>query len=232
MSEPFLVRYGALFADQAKPGDAQHCFSTATAQIKVAAAHTFDPKTKLYFHAWNDAADGVWRGLAPPTRVPPPAGAATSPVLWSRAIGWYIAGIVDVLEYLPANHPDRPALLAILRNLAEGLRALPGSQDRPLVPGHRRAARVRCRRPAATPASAIGPRSPTGWRRRRARSSPTAWPRRCAWAICPRAIAAVARQGLGRREVARRHRRRRHGAHPRHGRRAQRRRHLQRVRQR
>ena len=41
--------------------------------------------------------------------------------MWSRAIGWYIAGIVDVLEYLPANDPERPALRAILRNLAEGL---------------------------------------------------------------------------------------------------------------
>ena len=104
-----------------KPGDAQLCFRTATGQIEVAAAHTMDPKTKLYYHAWNDALDGAWRGLAPPTRVPPPAGAPTSPVLWSRAIGWYIAGIVDVLEYLPANDPERPALRAILRNLAEGL---------------------------------------------------------------------------------------------------------------
>jgi unsaturated rhamnogalacturonyl hydrolase len=121
MSEPFLVRYGALFADQVKPGDAQLCFRTATGQIEVAAEHTLDPKTKLYYHAWNDALDGAWRGLAPPTRVPPPAGAKTSPVLWSRAIGWYIAGIVDVLEHLPANDPERPALRAILRNLAEGL---------------------------------------------------------------------------------------------------------------
>ncbi len=127
MAEPFLVRYGALFADQVKPGDAQLCFRTATGQIEVAAAHTVDPKTKLYYHAWNDALDGAWRGLAPPTRVPPPAGATTSPVLWSRAIGWYIAGIVDVLEYLPANDPERPALRAILRNLAEGLE---GFQDR------------------------------------------------------------------------------------------------------
>ena len=122
MAEPFLARYGALHADQVKPGDAQDCFRTATSQIKIAAAHTRDPKSKLYYHAWNDAADGVWQGLSPPTRVPPPVGAAMSPVLWSRAIGWYIAGIVDVLEYLPARHPDRGALLEILRGLADGLR--------------------------------------------------------------------------------------------------------------
>jgi unsaturated rhamnogalacturonyl hydrolase len=122
MSQPFLARYGALFADRATPGDARACFDTVTAQIKIAAAHTRDARTGLYAHAWNGAADGVWRGLAPPTRVPPTTGAAVSPVLWSRAIGWYIAGIVDVLEYLPRNHRDRAAVLKILQDLAQGLR--------------------------------------------------------------------------------------------------------------
>ena len=55
-----------------------------------------DPKTKLYYHAWNDALDGAWRGLAPPTRVPPPAGAKTSPVLWSRAIVRSISAILGL----------------------------------------------------------------------------------------------------------------------------------------
>jgi len=122
MSQPFLVRYGAQHADQAKAGDAQACFKIATTQIKLAAEHTFDARTELYYHAWNAAADGVWRGLAPPARVAPPVGAAVSPVLWSRAIGWYIAGIVDVLEYLPKDHPDRAAVLEILRHIAAGLR--------------------------------------------------------------------------------------------------------------
>jgi unsaturated rhamnogalacturonyl hydrolase len=122
MSQPFLARYGAQYADQARAGDAQACFKIATTQIKLAAEHTFDSKSELYYHAWNAAADGVWRGLSPPTRVPPPVGASASPVLWSRAIGWYIAGIVDVLEYLPKNDSDRPAVLEILRHIAAGLR--------------------------------------------------------------------------------------------------------------
>jgi unsaturated rhamnogalacturonyl hydrolase len=127
MSQPFLARYGAEYAERVKEGDAPACFQIATTQIKLAAEHTFEPKTELYFHAWNGAADGVWRGLAPPTRVPPPAGAAVSPVLWSRAIGWYLAGIVDVLEYLPKDHADRGAVLDIVRHLGEGLQR---TQDR------------------------------------------------------------------------------------------------------
>ena len=122
MSQPFLVRYGAQYADRAKEGDAQACYKIATTQIKLAAEHTFDPRTELYYHAWNAAADGVWRGLSPPTRVPPPVGAVTSPVLWSRAIGWYIAGVVDVLEYLPKDHPDRASVVEVLRHIANGLR--------------------------------------------------------------------------------------------------------------
>jgi unsaturated rhamnogalacturonyl hydrolase len=122
MAEPFLVRYGAELAERVAPGDAQSCFDTATTQIKLAAAHTFDPPTRLYHHAWNGAADGIWLGLPLPTRVPPLAGVEVSPVLWSRAIGWYLAAIVDVLEYLPRHHPDRRELIEIVRNIAHGLR--------------------------------------------------------------------------------------------------------------
>lgn len=47
--------------------------------------------------------------------------AVVSPILWSRAIGWYFAGLMDVLEYLPANHADRAQLVSIANSLARGL---------------------------------------------------------------------------------------------------------------
>jgi unsaturated rhamnogalacturonyl hydrolase len=116
MSEPFLARYGALYAD-----DAQDCYDPATTQIKLAAEHTFDPETRLYYHAWNGAPDRVWLGLAAPSKVAPLAGEQVSPILWARSIGWFFAGTIDVLEYLPGDHADRPALLEIVRNIAAGL---------------------------------------------------------------------------------------------------------------
>ena len=47
MSEPFITRYGALYADAVKPGDAAACFQTSTTQIKLADAVTFDAPKKL-----------------------------------------------------------------------------------------------------------------------------------------------------------------------------------------
>ncbi|HKP56751.1 MAG TPA: glycoside hydrolase family 88 protein [Polyangiales bacterium] len=124
MSEPFLVRYGATYAGK----DAATCYDLATEQIKLAAEHTFDPPTKLYFHAWNGAEDGAWLGLALPSKVPPKTGQRVSPILWARSLAWFFAGTVDVLEYLPRDHADRPALLEIVRNIAGGLERLQDEQ--------------------------------------------------------------------------------------------------------
>jgi rhamnogalacturonyl hydrolase YesR len=54
MSEPFLVRYGALTPIK-RTGDAANCFDTAAFQIKLLAQHTFSADKSLYFHAWNSA---------------------------------------------------------------------------------------------------------------------------------------------------------------------------------
>ena len=136
MSQPFLTKYGALYADQLKPGDSAACFQTATTQIKLADAVTFDPKKSLHHHAWNgdDAHDWTLNlpnpttgalmgcGLCTVNKIPPVTGTRVSPILWARSIGWYLAGIVDVLEFLPQQHPDRAKLEAIVASIAEGLK--------------------------------------------------------------------------------------------------------------
>ena len=40
-----------------------------------------------------------------------------SPHFWGRAIGWYAMAIVDVLDTLPATHPARDHIIAILGGL-------------------------------------------------------------------------------------------------------------------
>jgi rhamnogalacturonyl hydrolase YesR len=42
-------------------------------------------------------------------------------VFWSRGNGWVMGGLVRVLQYLPANHPDRPKFVQQFREMAERL---------------------------------------------------------------------------------------------------------------
>jgi unsaturated rhamnogalacturonyl hydrolase len=44
-----------------------------------------------------------------------------SPHFWGRAMGWYMIGLVDVLDYFPKNHPRRPELVAILQRAAAAI---------------------------------------------------------------------------------------------------------------
>jgi unsaturated rhamnogalacturonyl hydrolase len=39
-------------------------------------------------------------------------------IFWSRGNGWVFAGIVRILQYLPANHPDRPYFEQLYRDMA------------------------------------------------------------------------------------------------------------------
>ncbi|MDL2291755.1 glycoside hydrolase family 88 protein, partial [Bacteroides sp. OttesenSCG-928-F21] len=41
---------------------------------------------------------------------------------WGRGMGWYFAAITDVLEYMPKDHADYPAMLEICQQVAAGLK--------------------------------------------------------------------------------------------------------------
>lgn len=135
MSEPFITQYGALYADAIKPGDAAACFKISTTQIKLADAVTFDADRSLPHHGWNGDEAHDWTlnlpnpaggtfgcGLCTANKTPPTTGTRVAPIIWSRSIAWYLAGTVDVLEFLPQRHPDRGKLEEIVWSIAEGLK--------------------------------------------------------------------------------------------------------------
>jgi unsaturated rhamnogalacturonyl hydrolase len=103
MSMPFLVRYGKLYGDGAYAND------EATKQLIIYASHLNDPKTGLMFHAYDESGASTW------------ADATTkhSAEFWCRAIGWFGMTLIEVLETLPKNHPNRPKLIAQVQQLAE-----------------------------------------------------------------------------------------------------------------
>ena len=121
MAGPFLMRYGALV------GDADRSRQIAVEQALLAARHCYDEKTGLLYHAWDQDKNATWANPA----------TGVSPVFWSRGMGWYVMALVDILELLPSSDPAYAELHRLLRGTVRGLSAVPGSEDRPLVPGPR-----------------------------------------------------------------------------------------------
>lgn len=106
MAYPFLVRYALVAKEPA-------LLDLATTQILMVSERSFDPRTKLVYHAWDYGKEQPW---AHPIT-------GTSSQFWSRASGWYSMAMVDVLEHLPTTHPQYGKLLFLFQSLAEGIKA-------------------------------------------------------------------------------------------------------------
>lgn len=104
MASPFLAEYGYQNNLPAVIEDVTH-------QIITIAKHAHDPKTGLYYHAWDESRKQRWSN--------PQTG--NSPNFWSRSMGWYMMAMVDALDFIPANHPKRPEVIRILNNLTKDL---------------------------------------------------------------------------------------------------------------
>ncbi|MCA1745709.1 MAG: glycoside hydrolase family 88 protein [Bacteroidales bacterium] len=72
---------------------------------------TLDEESGLLYHAYDESREQRWAN--------PETG--QSPHFWSRATGWYMMAIVDVLDFLPKNHPDRDSIISILNNVSEAV---------------------------------------------------------------------------------------------------------------
>lgn len=89
MSVPFLARMGRVTGNQKYLDD-------AITQVKNFNKYLYDPTTGLYFHAYFDDVkqNGVGR--------------------WGRCNGWLAVAQVELLNNLPANHPERKTLIDLL----------------------------------------------------------------------------------------------------------------------
>jgi len=104
MGDPFYAQYSLLF-NQPKN------FDDVTNQIIWMASHVKDPKTGLFYHAWDESKAQKWANKQ----------TGCSPEFWSRAIGWYMMSIVDVLDYLPKDNFKRKAIIKIFRDETDAL---------------------------------------------------------------------------------------------------------------
>jgi unsaturated rhamnogalacturonyl hydrolase len=104
MASTFMAQY-------AKEFNAPEWFDEACKQTKMIYDKTLDPESGLLMHAWDESRTQKW--------CDPATGKSHYP--WSRAMGWYVMAIEDILVYLPANHPDRETLITILQKTCDAL---------------------------------------------------------------------------------------------------------------
>lgn len=96
MAGPLEAQYSVTFGDMS-------FINTAVEQIIIMRDHMQDKETKLLYHAWDYYKQLGWAdkdtGLAPE--------------FWGRALGWYVVAILDILEFLPKDHPKRSEIISI-----------------------------------------------------------------------------------------------------------------------
>ncbi len=104
MGEPFYARYAI---ENHQP----ELFDDIARQFLTIDRHTLDKKTGLNYHGWDESHEQAWAN--------PETGCSAN--FWSRSMGWYMMALVDVLDVMPTEHPDRQALINILQRLSKSL---------------------------------------------------------------------------------------------------------------
>ena len=104
MGSPFYAEYGRLFEEPEDMDDVVH-------QITQMEKHGRDENTGLLYHGWDESLSQFWAD--------PVTGQSES--FWGRGMGWYAMSIVDVLDYMPLDHPDRDSVIGVFQRMAEAI---------------------------------------------------------------------------------------------------------------
>lgn len=104
MGEPFYAQYTATF-------EGGKSFDDIAKQFELIQLHATDPKTGLLYHGWDESKAMPWANKE----------TGNSPNFWSRALGWYVMALVDVLDYIPKDHPKHKELVKYLNNASAAL---------------------------------------------------------------------------------------------------------------
>jgi len=105
MGAPFLAQYASIMNEPA-------IFDDVVNQFIIIHSHTYNPNVGLNYHGWDESKQQKWAD--------PKTGC--SPNFWGRSMGWYAMALVDVLDYLPLDHPGRAKIMEILNQVALGIK--------------------------------------------------------------------------------------------------------------
>lgn len=104
MIEPF-------YAEHAVVNKTSEDFNDIINQFVWMEKYSRDAKTGLLYHGWDESKLQRWANKK----------TGVSPEFWSRSMGWYMMALVDVLDFIPANHPRRNELIKILNRTTTAL---------------------------------------------------------------------------------------------------------------
>lgn len=102
MADIFTMQYAKTFNEPALYNDAMQ-------QINLVHEHNGDPDTGLLYHGWDESNNPVWAN----------EDTGTSPEFWSRGIGWYYMALLECIDYIPLESPDRKVLGQLFRDLTK-----------------------------------------------------------------------------------------------------------------
>lgn len=116
MQGAFKARYACKYLSNEDKLDA---INDLVSQFTLVYKHTYDERTGLLFHAWDESRRMPWADKA----------TGRSPSIWGRALGWYCMALADVIDYL-SQEGEFQAQCKTLVNLASSLaQALARWQD-------------------------------------------------------------------------------------------------------
>lgn len=104
MFGPFLARYAAETGKNALLDD-------ICAQVLRIRESMRDPGTGLYYHGKDESRTERWANKL----------TGLSSQFWGRAVGWLSMALVDILDWVPAEHPQRAPIAAMAAELASAL---------------------------------------------------------------------------------------------------------------
>ena len=90
---------------QLKPKEAIKIYDDAVNQLKITYERTFDPKTGLNRHAYDETRDAFWSDKE----------TGLSQHCWGRAQGWYSMALIEVLDALPEDYNRRGEVIELLQ---------------------------------------------------------------------------------------------------------------------
>lgn len=102
MSDVFMMQYAKAFDEPA-------LFKEAMQQINLVHEHNGDPETGLLYHGWDESGNPAWANEE----------TGTSPEFWSRGIGWYYLALLECIDYIPLESPDRKELGTLFREVTK-----------------------------------------------------------------------------------------------------------------